>query len=405
MAEAIGNWKRVVYLSAALQIGTGVVIMGVLSFIPLFLRELGVSDPGEAAFWAGLISGVTPLMVSLSSPYWTMKAEQYGAKKVLAAILATIMTVAYASTFVTSPLQLFILRTLQGLVGGFVPIGAALTLAVTPKEKTAWALGVFQASMVVGVMLGPLLGGMIADMFGYRVPFVVFGTLALICLIGDLLFIPELKTHKNSDEFLWENIKYFVKNPTVRLMILLQFFCNFGMTGIGPILPLYVREMLGNSPAVATIVGFIIFLAGGASALSSLSVSSITARIPMHKVLIFATTATGTFFILQYLMPNVWGLGFFRATTGLSMGLVMPIANTVIAMSVPEEKRGTVFGVSTSLAMLGNVAGPVFSGALAMQFGYGSVFWSTAAVFFIVTILVKLQYEKVAAAQERLRGN
>ena len=49
----INNWKQIIYTIAAIQVGTGVTIIGVLSFIPLFLVELGLSDAGEAAFWAG----------------------------------------------------------------------------------------------------------------------------------------------------------------------------------------------------------------------------------------------------------------------------------------------------------------------------------------------------------------
>ncbi len=77
----------------------------------------------------------------------------------------------------------------------------------------------------------------------------------------------------------------FLSNPTVRLMIFLQFLCNFAMTGIGPILPLYIRGMMGgDAKAVATIVGIIIFLAGGSSAMASLHVDRLTARHPMHKI-------------------------------------------------------------------------------------------------------------------------
>ena len=106
-------------------------------------------------------------------------------------------------------------------------------------------------------------------------------------------------------------------------------------------------------------------------------------------------------FIIQYMMPNVWGLGFFRALTGMFMGMIMPISNTIITLAVPEEKKGTVFGITTSLALWGNVAGPVFSGALAMKCGYGSVFWSTAFIFFFVTLLIRLQHKKVREAQAR----
>lgn len=49
------NWKHVIYLVCAIQIGAGISMMGIMSFLPLFLSELGITDPGEAAFWAGII--------------------------------------------------------------------------------------------------------------------------------------------------------------------------------------------------------------------------------------------------------------------------------------------------------------------------------------------------------------
>lgn len=76
---------------------------------------------------------------------------------------------------------------------------------------------------------------------------------------------------------------------------------------------------------------------------------------------------------MQYMMTNVWGLGFFRAVTGIGMGFIMPVANTLIAQAVPSEKRSIVFGVVSSVVLMGNVAGPVCSGALAMVCGYAAV--------------------------------
>ena len=362
----INNWKQIIYTIAAIQVGTGVTIIGVLSFIPLFLVELGLSDAGEAAFWAGLVSGITPMMVSFSAPYWTRKAEEFGARKILTLILGLITIVTFACFFEKNPCQLFILRMTQGLMGGFVPVCASLTVKFTPKERMTWGLGIFQAANVMGIMFGPVIGGVVADLFGYRVPFLVFGLLALCSLIGTLLFIPNVKAEKKPKESILQSIFYFLENPTVRLMIFLQFLCNFAMTGIGPILPLYIRSMMGiDTHIVATVVGMT------------------------------STLLCGIFFVLQYMMSTVWELGLFRALTGMSMGLVMPIANTVITLAVPEERRGTVFGVTTSLSLWGNVVGPVFTGVLAMQCGYGSVFWSTAFIFIFATILIKIQRERI----------
>lgn len=386
------NWKRIVYTMAAIQIGTGISIIGVVAFIPLFLTsELGVTDPGEAAFWAGLISGVTPFFVAIAAPFWSMQADRWGPRFALSMILFILGVVIAWMYFTRSPVELLILRMIQGMSGGFVAVGMSLVMNVTPKKQLTWAMGVFQASMVMGVMFGPLVGGMIADTLGYRMPFVIFCALSFLCLVAVRLMVPKrigLEQARGREPFM-KQLSYFMKNPVVRLMVMLQFLCNCGMTGIGPILPLYIKEMMGgDAMAVATIVGIIIFVAGTTSVTSSLNVSRLVARISMPKILIFASLVTGVNFILQYLMPEVWTLGFMRGLTGFSLGMIMPLANTILAQAVPAEKRTMVVGFSTSFALMGNVAGPMASGAIAMQWGYGMVFWSTAFCFFLAACVI-----------------
>ena len=386
------NWKRIVYTMAAIQIGTGISIIGVIAFIPLFLTsELGVTDPGEAAFWSGLISGVTPFFVAIAAPFWSMQADRRGPRFALSMILLILGVVIALMYFTRSPVELLILRMIQGMSGGFVAVGMSLVMNVTPKKQLTWAMGVFQASMVMGVMFGPLVGGMIADTLGYRMPFVIFCALSFLCLVAVRLMVPRqigLEQARKKEPFM-KQLSYFMKNPVVRLMVMLQFLCNCGMTGIGPILPLYIKEMMGgDAMAVATIVGIIIFVAGATSVTSSLNVSRLAARISMPKILIFASLVTGVNFILQYLMPEVWTLGFMRGLTGLSLGMIMPLANTILAQAVPAEKRTMVVGFSTSFALMGNVAGPMASGAIAMQWGYGMVFWSTAFCFFLAACVI-----------------
>lgn len=386
------NWKRIVYTMAAIQIGTGISIIGVVAFIPLFLTsELGVTDPGEAVFWAGLISGVTPFFVAIAAPFWSMQADRRGPRFALSMILFILGVVIAWMYFTRSPVELLILRMIQGMSGGFVAVGMSLIMNVTPKKQLTWAMGAFQASMVMGVMFGPLVGGMIADTLGYRMPFVIFCALSFLCLVAVRLMVPKrigLEQARGREPFM-KQLSYFMKNPVVRLMVMLQFLCNCGMTGIGPILPLYIKEMMGgDAMAVATIVGIIIFVAGATSVTSSLNVSRLAARISMPKILIFASLVTGVNFILQYLMPEVWTLGFMRGLTGFSLGMIMPLANTILAQAVPAEKRTMVVGFSTSFALMGNVAGPMASGAIAMQWGYGMVFWSTAFCFFLAACVI-----------------
>lgn len=383
------SWKEIVYTIAAIQVGVGVAIMGVVTFIPLFVVELGVTDPGEAAFWSGLISGVTPLMIAFTTPWWTLKCEEYGHKKVLLLNLLLMAVLMAASAFARNPGDLFILRMLQGAAGGFIAIGLSLVAFVTPREHLPWAMGLFQAAMVMGITVGPLTGGVVADTLGYRMPFLVFGGLALFCL-GLTAFCIHVNppAHVKKRESLIRNFLHFMKNPVVRLMVLLQFLVNFGLTGIGPILPLYVKEMLGSSPIVATISGTLMFSAGFLSAMAAIFIGHLVKHYAMGRIFFCGTATTAVLFIVQYMMPGIWSFGFFRAVTGLSIGVIMPLANTILTMAVPPEEKNIVIGVTSSASLMGCVAGPVASGALAMHFGYGAVFWSTAAFFCIAAILI-----------------
>lgn len=117
----------------------------------------------------------------------------------------------------------------------------------------------------------------------------------------------------------------------------------------------------------------------------------------MPRILVTAAVVTGLNFILQYLMPTVFTLGVMRGLTGLSLGFIMPIANTILASAVSQEDRNMVVGFAASFSIMGNVAGPVASGAVAMHFGYASVFWMTAVCFFIAAGMIRSRRHLIAA--------
>ncbi len=392
--EYMPVWKRILWMIAVLQVGSGIAIIGVVSFIPLFLTsELGVADAGEAAFLSGIISGITPFFVAFATPFWAVQANRFGHKTILLILTAILGFVVFWMYFARTPTELLILRILQGVSGGAGAVAMATVMNATPKDKLPWALGVFQASMVMGFMFGPLAGGVIADLFGYRMPFLVFGMITMLCLVGAFVFLPNQETENGKrPESLWSNVGYFFGNPVVCLMVMLQFLCNVGLTGIGPILPLYIKGMMGgDAMAVASVVGAIIFIAGGTSVCASLTVPRLTEHFSMTNIIFCAVFVTGVNFILQYLMPTVTLLGMMRGLVGLSFGVVMPIANTILAAAVPAERRTVILGLAQSFALMGNVVGPFASGAIAMQFGYASVFWSTAVCLFAAAAVIHMR--------------
>ncbi len=83
--------------------------------------------------------------------FWSIQADRRGPKLVMSIVLAAVTLTAFLCAVSTSPWQVFIFRLLQGLVGGFVPIGLSVIASVSPEEETR-TLGYFQAAMVSGIM-------------------------------------------------------------------------------------------------------------------------------------------------------------------------------------------------------------------------------------------------------------
>ncbi len=383
-------WRKNLYWLVLIQVLAGSAIVGVISFIPLFVYELGVTDAGAASMWAGMITGVTALTAAIANPYWGAYGDRKGQKRIMLQILLALTVIMALMSLVQSPAQLFILRALQGAVGGFIAAGLAMVVTQTPKKNATYALGTYQTGIVLGATLGPLIGGAVADIIGYRETFLFFAALALIGAVITRRnvhedFTPQTKEPKES---VFDNLKLFLSIPVVRLMMIMQFMVNFALTGVGPILPLYIKSMVNNTAAIASISGFIIALGGFASAFTSMNMGRIVQWLTHRSILLTGALATAILFIFQYFAPNVYIFGFLRMLTGFSIGALMPSANTIIANNVPHEKRGIAFGVTSSATLMGNVAGPMVSGALALSFGMPSAFWSTALLFFIITILV-----------------
>ncbi len=384
------RWRTNLYWLVGIQILAGSAILGLISFVPLFIHELGIHDIGQAGMWAGAVTAVTSLTAAVANPYWGSYGDRHGHKSVLLIILGSLTMIMTAMAWVQSPFGLLILRALQGFAGGFIAAGMAMVVVETPREKATYSLGVYQTGIVLGGTLGPLIGGVAADMLGYRNTFLVFALFALTALFCTAVFVkPQAAPHPQSKkESMWKNLRLFFSIPLVRAMMIVQFLVQFGLTGIGPIIPLYLKGLTGDEAALATISGTIIALGGIASALSSFNVNRVVQWLSHRQVLMFGAVLAGTCFILQYMAPNVWIFATFRALTGFFIGGLMPSVNTIIADHVPTDKRGIAFGVTSSAALMGNVAGPFVSGVLAVMMGMSAVFWSTALMFFAVAVLV-----------------
>jgi len=387
------QWKRSFYIMWAAQFIGMSAITGVVAFLPLYITQLGVTNTSSLGLWAGILMGATSFCAALSNPYWGAMADRKGRKPMVEKVLLIFGLIMIVMAFVTNVYQLLALRIFQGLCGGFVAAATALGISMAPKEKIPFIVGMFQTALIVGGAVGPMIGGIIADLFGYRVPFVIFGCLCLLTLVIVRFAISEAFTPapKNEQTSIKETLHYIWSLGDLKVMLIVLFLAQFAMQSIGPILPIYIQGMVSNTGSLASISGTIIAIGGVTSALASASMGFISRHYSHRRILTIASILCAITFIGQLAANSIFTLGIMRAINGLCIGAMIPSANTIVTYLIPEAKRGAAYGITGGAALMGNVLGPLCAGLFSIFFGISSIFWVTSLLFLFVFVILFVQ--------------
>ena len=153
-------------------------------FLPLLVRHLGVTEPGAVARWSGVLMGLGPLSAVLTSPLWGRLADRIGGRPLLLRTVFGFAALNALSAMATDVWQLAALRLLMGALGGFTAVALTLASLSAPPEQTTRAIALVQSTQILGQMLGPAFGGLLADHWGIRAAF--WGSSALAMIICPL---------------------------------------------------------------------------------------------------------------------------------------------------------------------------------------------------------------------------
>jgi DHA1 family multidrug resistance protein-like MFS transporter len=396
----IAEWKKNFAIMWSTQFIGMSAITGMISFLPLYVTVLGVSDANEVAMWSGILMGSASFCAALSNPYWGAMADRKGRKPMVEKVLFMYGIIIISMAYVSNVYQLLTLRILQGLCGGFIASATALVLSMTPPGEISFTVGMFQTSIIIGGATGPMIGGFVADYYGYRQPFIVFGGLCLLALAVIHFavtenFTPVIESKKTS---LKSTFQYIWSLGDLRLMLLVQFLTQFAIQSIGPVLPLYIRAIISDTTNLASISGIIIAVGGVTSAIASASMGSVSKRFSHKQILITASLMGAVSFIGQLAADDIISFAVLRAINGLCVGAMIPSSNTIITYLIPQSKRGAAYGITSGAGLMGNVLGPVFAGVLSLFFGISSIFWLTAILFLLVSVLLFVHAKDVYSA-------
>ncbi|MCL2492585.1 MAG: multidrug efflux MFS transporter [Clostridiales bacterium] len=378
--DALLNTNLKVLWFGCFMTGTGLSL--IMPILPLYIDTLGKFTQPQLTFWSGAVAAVSFLMTALISPFWGRLADRYGRRPMLLRAALGMSVIMILTAFVGNVVELFIMRALFGLFSGFVSNATALLAAQTPKEESGHVLGTLNTAMISGVLVGPIFGGLIAQLFGYSHIFIVTGSLLFVAFLVTLFMVKEnFKPPERKEVQSAKEVFRKLKNPQL-IFSLFAATLILQMTNmsVNPILSLYVREVVGNSNNIQILAGIVAAAPGAVSIFAAPRFGDLGDRIGQHKVLIFGFSLAAVVFIPMGFVTNVWQLVGLRLILGVSDAALLPGIQALLARNTPKEATSRIFSYQQSSQAGGSVIGPMLGGAVAGMLDYRYVFFVTSAL-------------------------
>jgi len=362
-----------------------------MPFLPFYLRELGVHGETAQRYWSGFVISAPAFTMMLVAPLWGVLADRVGRKLMVMRAMFGGAAVLALMGAAGSPWTILFLRLVQGGITGTVSATNALVSSVAPRGRAGFSLGLMQTAIFAGNSVGPLLGGVSADAFGYPATFFAAGGFLLAGGLLMAVLADEGPAHPRaapattagSRDGLWSVLATPGFSAVVGLILLLQ----FAGTVLGPVFPLYVESLLIDKLTVNTDTGRLIAVTAVSAAVVAVPVGWAADRIGSRRILVLGTLLSGVLLVPQAFVTGIGALYLLRIALGFAVGAIGPAMGSFVNRAVPRSSQGRAFGIVQSASALGFGLGPVAGGVMGALVGLRAPFVAVGVLQVLCALL------------------
>ena len=361
----------------------------VMPFLPLYFRELGLTDNGQIALWTGFSMGVTPALTAVLAPAWGRLADRYGSKIMVERSLVSFVIVMGAMAFVSEPWHVFALRAVQGLFAGYGALTLTMAAESAPPHRMADAIGYVHTAQRLGPALGPVIGGSLAHIVGLRNTFLVASACYLLAVVLVFFLYKEAPAAARAQEDGRGRVSFrdVLSFENFLILMLVVFGLQFIDRSFGPILPLYLDHAGVGAGRIPIIAGLIFSIAAGCGAIGNWIAGRLLVARHARSILAGSATASMLASVLFAIEPPVWAMLVAAAVFGLGIGVAMTTAYAEAGKMIPAGSHGAGFGLLTTASLTGLALSPVFGGVIGST-SMNAVFVANAIGLAVLVVVI-----------------
>lgn len=387
----------------ALALCMGLQMTGFVLILPLFARRFETFGAGMEAL--GISAMAYALTSTIAAPFMGMLADRFGCRPIIVLSLAACALAFSGYLFATSALMLIALRGLAGLfTAGLSPSIISIVSDLAPESRRAQWIGIVNGGASAGWIVGPLMGGLLYDYFGYVIPFVVSIVMASSALLLAIFLLPESSIRPAlvpsrsrwmpGFQALRASLPLFL--PTFALLMLVSFGVMFAWAFIEPQFMFYVYDNLNWSSSQ---LGLVMSTYGVALMFGEFALGQLSDRLGRKPVLVLGLALFSAQFIGLVFFRDVAAIVVSFILAGLGNALYDPALSAHILDITCSERKAQVMGLKGTIGSLGNLLGPALV-VLVMPFtGSQGIFLASAGLVLVLALISGL-FLRAPNAQE-----
>lgn len=363
----------------------------VVPFLPFFIRDLGVSGDEAVAKWSGFIFAGPFMLSFFFIPIWGALGDKYGRKLMVVRAIFGLAAAQLLIGFSPNVEFLFIFRVIQGAISGFVPSALALVSSTSPKNKTGYAIGMLQTATAAGTVIGPLVGGFLADIVSYRS---IFFIVAALCFVAGFMIIKNVQVEENKsgkDQTVFslkKNYKYTFGSSRLKMALFLILLTQMAIVLVQPIFALFVETFPIDRTYLSTITGVTFSIMGLFMVFSASNWGKVCDNKGYRINLSIATIGAAATFILQGVASSIFQIIILRAMLGIFLGGIIPSLYSYVSKNTEPSRQAGVMGIASSAFILANLIGPLSGGYFAAHFGLRETFIISGILMFGASFVI-----------------
>ncbi|MFP5109320.1 multidrug efflux MFS transporter NorA [Neobacillus sp. C211] len=361
----------------------------IIPVLPTLMNELGIT--GKTVGYLTAAFAIAQLIVS---PFAGKAVDKFG-RKIMIVIGLFIFGISELLFGIGKGIEmLFISRILGGISAAFImPAVTAFIADITDLDTRPKALGYMSAALSTGFIIGPGIGGFLAE-FGTRIPFFFAGALGTIASMLSIILLSEPNRKEDYNEQI-SNDKFGFKRiiaPKYFLAFILIFIASFGLAAFESFFSLFVDHKFQFKPSDIAIV-----ITGGAifGAVSQVILFDRLTRIWGEiKLLRYCLILSALLVFLMTVVHSYFSILLVTFIVFVGFDLFRPAVTSYLS-NIAGNEQGFVGGMNSMFTSLANISGPILGGILFdIDINYPYYF---ATVILSLGIVITLFWKKQAS--------